>query len=212
MERRCILYTAYIQGDVRDAYTPRADDFVLCADGGYAHALAAGVKPDIVIGDGDSLQNAHVPPELMLRVPVEKDDTDTMLCIRYALKEGFTECIIIGGLGGRLDHTVANLQTLAFAYEHGMHTKLCDSHDSVLLLSPGELVLPRKDGFTLSLFSYTERCEGVTTRGVHYPLTDALLTQAFPLGVSNAFEEEHAHISLRKGLLLIVMSKLEDQA
>ncbi len=212
MERRCILYTAYIQGDVRDAYTPREDDFVLCADGGYAHALTAGVKPDIVIGDGDSLQNAHVPPELMLRVPVEKDDTDTMLCIRYALKEGFTECVIVGGLGGRLDHTVANLQTLAFAYEHGMHAELRDSHDSVLLHGPGELVLPRKDGYTLSLFSFTEHCEGVTTRGVHYPLTDALLSQAFPLGVSNAFEEEQAHISLRKGLLLIVMSKLEDQA
>lgn len=212
MKRRCVLFTAYIRGDAREAYTPRADDFVLCADGGYAHALAAGIQPDIVIGDGDSLHNANVPPELMLRVPVEKDDTDTMLCIRYALKEGFTECVIVGGVGGRLDHTIANLQTLAFAYENGMRATLCDAQDSVLLLGPGELALSRKEGFTLSLFSYTERCEGVSVHGVHYPLTDALLTQAFPLGVSNAFEEEHAHVSLRKGLLLIVMSKLEDQA
>lgn len=212
MERRCVLFTAYIRGDVREAYTPRKDDYVLCADGGYAHALAAGVKPDLVIGDGDSLHNVDVPPELMLRVPVEKDDTDTMLCIRYALKEGFTDCVIVGGVGGRLDHTLANLQTLAFAYEHGMRAMLCDSQDCVLLLGPGELELPRREGFTLSLFSYTERCDGVTIRGVHYPLTDALLTQAFPLGVSNAFEAEQACISVRKGLLLIVMSKLEEQA
>lgn len=210
MKRRCVLFTAYIRGDVREAYTPREDDYVLCADGGYAHALAAGIQPDLVIGDGDSLHNANVPSELMLRVPVEKDDTDTMLCIRYALKEGFKECVIVGGVGGRLDHTIANLQTIAFAHEHGMHTTLCDTRNCVLLHSPGELTLPRKDGFTLSLFSYTERCEGVTIRGVHYPLTDAQLTQAFPLGVSNAFEEKYAHISLRKGLLLVVMSKLED--
>ena len=212
MERRCVLFTAYIRGDALEAYTSRNDDFILCADGGYVHALAAGVKPDLVIGDGDSLNNAHVPTELMLRVPVEKDDTDTMLCIRHAIKEGFTECVIVGGLGGRLDHTLANLQTLAFAYEHGMRAMLCDSQDCVLLIGPGELELPRREGFTLSLFSYTERCEGVTIQGVHYPLTDAILTQAFPLGVSNAFEENQARISIRKGLLLIAMSKLEEQA
>ena len=212
MERRCVLFTAYIRGNAREAYTPREGDFVLCADGGYAHALAVGIKPDIVIGDGDSLSNANVPSELMLRVPVEKDDTDTMLCIRYAIKEGFTECVIVGGIGGRLDHTIANLQTLAFAYGHGMRATLCDAQNTVLLLGPGELALPRREGFTLSLISYTARCEGVTIHGVHYPLRDALLTQTFPLGVSNAFEAEHAHISLRKGLLLIVMSKLEEQS
>lgn len=206
--KRCIIYTAYIDGNALDAYVPLANDFVLCADGGYAHALAANVKPDIVIGDGDSLF-IDVPPELMLRVPVEKDDTDTMLCVRRAIEEGCTECIILGGIGGRLDHTLANIQTLAFAREQGLNTKLCGSFDTVMLLGPGELVLDERDDFSLSLFSYTERCEGVCIEGVKYPLSNATLTQSFPLGVSNTFLAPQALISLRSGLLLVVLSQLE---
>jgi thiamine pyrophosphokinase len=127
------------------------------------HALAAGIQPDIVIGDGDSLHNANVPPELMLRVPVEKDDTDTMLCIRYALKEGFTECVIVGGVGGRLDHTIANLQTLAFAYENGMRATLCDAQDSVLLLGPGELALSAKKGLLSPFFRIPSAAKGLAS-------------------------------------------------
>ena len=206
--KRCIIYTAYIKGNALDAYVPLADDFVLCADGGYTHALAANVKPDFVIGDGDSLF-VDVPPELMLRVPAEKDDTDTMLCVRRAIEEGCTECIILGGIGGRLDHTLANIQTLAFAHEHGLSAKLCGPFDIVMLLGPGKLILDKRDGFSISLFCYTERCEGVFIEGVKYPLSNAALTQAFPLGVSNAFFAPQARISLRSGLLLVVLSQLE---
>lgn len=209
MQRRCIIFTAYIRGNVRDAYTLRENDFVLCADGGYAHAIAAGVTPSLVIGDCDSTQGTDIPAALLHRVPVEKDDTDTMLCVRYAAEQGYTECILLGGIGGRLDHTLANLQTLAFAQKHGMHAVLCDAFDQAFLLENSEILLPKKEGATLSLFSFSEQCSGVYISGVKYPLVDATLTNDFPLGVSNAFAAPEARVSVREGLLLIVLSQLE---
>ncbi len=209
MDRRCIIYTAYIRGDVRDTYAPRESDFVLCADGGYAHAIAAGVAPNLVIGDCDSTHGIDIPAALLRRVPVEKDDTDTMLCVRYAIERGYTECILLGGIGGRLDHTLANLQTLAFAHKHGLRAALCDAFDRAFFLENGEILLPRKEEFTLSLFSFSEQCRGVYISNVKYPLVDATLTNVFPLGVSNAFAAPEARISVREGLLLIVLSRLE---
>ncbi len=209
MARRCIIITAYLRRALFDLYTPRAGDLVLCADGGYAHAMRAGLIPDRVIGDLDSLSGV-VPPEAILElVPVEKDDTDTMLCARYALSHGCDECIILGGIGGRLDHTLANLQTLAFAAANDMHAELVGDDDRVILLKGGSLTLKRGENCSLSLLSFSERCEGVTTSGVKYPLKNATITQDNPMAVSNSFTAEEAHIEVKEGMMLVVLSYME---
>lgn len=206
---RCIIIPAYLRGHVLEAYTPLPDDFVLCADGGYAHAIAAGLSPDLVIGDCDS--GVDIPPALLARVPVEKDDTDTMLCMRYAIAHGYQHCLIIGGIGGRLDHTFANIQTLAFALRHGIHAQMRDAYERVWLLEHAEAILQPRNGHTFSIFSYTERCTGVHEHGVKYPLKDATLTQHFPLGVSNRITGPQACISVQEGILLIMQSKLQSE-
>ncbi len=209
MARRCIIITAYLKRALFDLYTPRQGDLVLCADGGYAHAARAGLMPDRVIGDLDSLSGV-VPPEAILElVPVEKDDTDTMLCVRYALAHGCEECVILGGIGGRLDHTLANLQTLAFAVSSGMRAELVGDDDRVLLLKDGALALKREENRALSLLSFSERCVGVTTSGVKYPLKNATITQDNPMAVSNSFTAEEAHIAVREGMMLVVLSHME---
>ena len=209
MEKRCVIITAYLTCPLRALYTPQEGDFILCADGGYRHALEAGITPSLVIGDLDSLSGI-VPPEAILeRVPVEKDDTDTMLCARYALSHGYRSCSILGGIGGRLDHTLANLQTLAFATISGMRAELIGDHDRVLMLQDGAITLKREEHCSLSLLSFSERCLGVTTSGVKYPLTDATITQSNPMAVSNSFTEEEAHIAVASGLMLVVLSYME---
>jgi len=205
---RCIIITAYVDGGLREMYTPRKDDLVLCADGGYAHAKAAGIRPALVIGDLDSAKGTAIPPDLLLRVPVEKDDTDTMLCVKKAIECGCTECLILGGIGGRLDHTLANIQTLGFAEENGLPCELRGAHDRAFLLTDDEISLPREDCVSLSLLSFTEQCVGVTTSGVKYPLTGAVITETLPMAVSNSFTGPEAHIAVKRGTLLIVLSKL----
>jgi thiamine pyrophosphokinase len=188
-------------------YMPRENDLILCADGGYAHAVRAGIVPHWIIGDCDSIEEARLPREKLLRVPKEKDDTDTMLCIRHALKEGCTDALLLGGIGGRLDHTLANIQSLAFAHQHKLRASMKDANNEVFFLESETRLIKKEENTALSLFSFSNLCEGVSVSGVRYPLENAVLTQNFPLGVSNAFMEQEARIRVEKGLLLVVLSK-----
>ena len=120
---------------------------------------------------------------------------------------------IIGGLGGRLDHTVSNLQSLAYAAGKGIKAYIIDEQNVVSLLSCGQPAVPqvmhikKRPGYKLSLLSYSEKCEGVSVSGTHYTLSDASLTNAFPLGVSNEFEEDVAEVRMSEGQLLVILSK-----
>ena len=205
--RRCIIVTAYIPGGVQAIYTPLLGDLIICADGGYAHAVTAGLQPDVFIGDFDSLEEQQIYCPTCIRVPVEKDDTDTMLCLKYGLSLGCREFLILGGMGGRLDHTIANLQVLSYGLKEGATVRILDSRNEAFLLSPGVHTIPRRPGETLSLFAWEGLCSGITLKGTKYPLTDGELTPSFPLGVSNAVVEEQAEIALKEGILLCIRSK-----
>ena len=183
------------------------DALVLCADSGLHLAERMGIQPDLVLGDFDSL--GAVPEQYPhLTVPVEKDDTDTLLACRTALARGCREITVAGAFGGRLDHVLANLQTLEFLHMHGASGRLVGADDFAALLPPGTHSLPRMTGFSLSVFSWTARCTGVCETGVYYPLENAVLTRDFPLGVSNRITSETAEISLQSGLLLVIGSRL----
>ena len=199
--RRCAIFTAFCEGDPAQAYDRRADDLILCADAGYAFTKRLGLKPDAVIGDFDSCE---VPAgENIIRHPVIKDDTDMILCARYALEMGIQEFLIVGGLGGRLDHTLANLQALGWLAAQGARAELCDGKVRVWALHCDSIRIPRTLG-KLSLFALDGICEGVWSRGVKYPLDDAMLTPLFPLGMGNDFTEDEAEIGVKKGTLLVI--------
>ena len=199
--RRCAIFTARCEGDPALAYDPREDDLILCADAGYALAKKLGVKPDAVIGDFDS---GDAPAgENAIRHPVIKDDTDMILCARYALEMGVMDFLIVGGLGGRLDHTLANLQALGWLAAQGARAELCDGNTHIWALREDSIRIPRTRG-KLSLFALDGVCEGIWSRGVKYPLEGAALTPLFPLGMGNDFTAPEAEIGVKKGTLLVI--------
>ena len=184
---------------------PGAGDFILAADGGYAHCKAFGVTPNEVLGDFDSLQ--YVPQDATV-FPVEKDDTDSMLAVRRGLQLGYRDFLLYGSLDGtRLDHTVANFQTLQFLADRGATGYLVGKDYIVTVVKNGVLRFSGEAGGILSVFCMGADAHGVTLRGLQYPLTDGTLTAGFPLGVSNHFIGKAAEVSVTKGSLLVLWDR-----
>lgn len=195
----------YIFGAAECSRRPQINkgDFVIAADGGFRHLN--GIKPNCVVGDFDSL--GYFPEnENVVRHPIHKDDTDTMLAIKMGLDRGFDKFAVFGGLGGRLDHTIANIHGLAYLAEHGARGCLVGEGESVILLKNDSVVFSGDAEGTLSVFAYGADARGVTLTGLEYPLENATLTCQFPLGVSNACIGAPAMITVEDGRLLIVWS------
>ena len=182
---------------------PGPGDLVIAADGGYAYCQEAGVTPDLVIGDFDSLGEAPAG-ENVVRLPVEKDDTDTLAAIRLGLDRGFRDFRFYGSTGGdRPEHTLANLQCLLFLAEHGASGYLYDRASVVTAVKNGALTFPAGCRGNLSVFTISGPARGVTLRGLKYGLEDGVLTPDLPLGVSNSFTGTAAEISVCDGTLLV---------
>lgn len=182
---------------------PESGDLVIAADGGYAHCLTSGMTPDLIVGDFDSLGRAPAG-ENVVRLPVEKDDTDTLAAIRLGLDRGFRDFRLYGGTGGdRPEHTLANLQCLLFLAEHGATGYLYDRASVVTAVKNGTLTFPAGCRGNLSVFTISGPAHGVTIRGLKYGLEDGVLTPDLPLGVSNSFTGAAAEISVRDGTLLV---------
>lgn len=184
------------------ARRPEAHDCVIAADGGYAVCQREGIKPRYVLGDFDSLGTVPDIPNIMT-FPVEKDDTDMMLAVKKGLEEGCREFFIYGGTGGRLDHTIANLQTLLYLTRRGARGWLFDQNARYTVVENGTLILNARREGILSVFSFDGTAEGVTVSGAKYPLAHGVLTADFPLGVSNHFVGEPVTITVEKGALLV---------
>jgi thiamine pyrophosphokinase len=210
---RCILIPSYVTGQVTNLISPCPTDMILCADSGLILALQVGLIPHAVIGDMDSLAERNFDrsklPESVhwIQSPREKDQTDTGLCMEYALSQGCEELIVVGGIGGRLDHTLANLQDMVGFSRRGLKVSLLDENTRVFIISDGSRTIEALPGFSLSVLSFSEQSNGVTLTGVAYPLTNATLTHDFPLGVSNEITGEFATVSVAKGTLLVICSK-----
>ena len=195
----CVIMAAMPQTDI---YLPR-DCFCIAADGGYAHLLRAGREPDLAVGDFDSLGYVPQAKEL-IRHPVEKDDTDTMLAVREGLRRGYRDFVLYGGIGGRLDHTIANVQTLAFLRENGARALLFGEDMAVTLIENETLRFPASASGTISVFAFGGRAQGVTERGLAYALDNSPLDVFTPMGVSNEFCGCESAVCVQKGKLLLL--------
>jgi thiamine pyrophosphokinase len=210
-KKRCVIITARVEGKIADAIGIRDDDFIICADGGYDKAVSERISPDAVIGDFDS---ARIPADTAPGVPVmkfpsEKDDTDTMLALKYGLDAGFSDFTIVGGMSGRFDHSVANLQTAAYCLDRGGRIWLVDGSNRATMTDAGVFVLQPDKNFYFSLFSWSGQCIGLDIENAKYNLRNARLTQGFPLGVSNEFTDGPVTVRKRAGRLLIILSRKE---
>ena len=180
-------------------------DFVIAADGGLVHTRKLGVTPNEILGDFDSL---GYTPEGGNVFPVEKDDTDAMLAVRRGLDLGYRRFVLYGSLEGpRLDHTVANFQTLQFLADHGAAGYLVGSTCLVTVVKDGGISFPAGTSGTVSVFCMGKDAEGVTLKGLYYPLENGSLTAGFPLGVSNHFTGKAAEIRVKNGSLLVLWDR-----
>ncbi|MBQ7283968.1 MAG: thiamine diphosphokinase [Oscillospiraceae bacterium] len=206
MMKRCIVIGSMpVDFDLKSIVIP--DDFVFCADGGYVHAEKQGIVPDIIVGDFDSSVQPQYTKAQVIKLPVEKDDTDTYYIARQIVKEGYTNAVFCGVTGGRLDHTFANIQMLKFLAQNGVDATIVDKNTTIKVIINGKTVLqPQKDCY-FSVFSLDEECIGVSENGGKYQLSDVSLTNSFPIGVSNEFADKEVEISVKKGSLLIITVK-----
>ncbi|MBE6606868.1 MAG: thiamine diphosphokinase [Ruminococcaceae bacterium] len=189
-------------------YMPHESDYIIAADRGYLYAENLGVKPDCVIGDFDSL--GRIPNHDNLTVlPCEKDDTDTSFAVKRALEMGFKKIFILGGLGGRFDHTFANVQLLAYIARNNAVGFLVGEREVMTVIKDSTVTLYGESGQILSLFSLTEKSYGVCEKGFKYELENAELESCSVLGTSNELLEKKAEISVKKGELLICAKSLK---
>jgi len=179
------------------------DDLLIAADGGFRTAERMGLVPHLVIGDFDSLGNRPNHPNTVV-LPAVKDETDMCAAIRLGRERGYTRFALYGGTGGRLAHTLANLQLLDGLARDGCRGFLVGEGTVSTALYNGELNFPAHMSGYLSVFCTSGRAEGVTLRGLKYELSDETLVSSFPLGVSNEFMGVPAQVSVDNGTLLVL--------
>ncbi len=187
------------------------DDLVIAADGGFDYLEELGLRADYVLGDFDSVESSHLPSDCM-RYPRKKDDTDLMLAARLGLERGYTEFVIYGGLGGRLDHTIGNIQVLIFLSQNGAVGTLVGDTCYLRVITDGVITfgkdLPENQAGNLcSVFSLSDVSVNVSIQGFEYEVEGTTLTNSFPLGISNEFTGRKGIINVQKGTLAVLWQR-----
>lgn len=185
---------------------PTGEDLVIACDGGFRYCQEAGLQVDMIVGDFDSL--GFLPEhECVVQLNPIKDETDTGWAIGEGIKRGYKEFVIYGGTGGRLSHTVANIQLLANIAELGCRGVLVRKDARYQVIKDAELCFDETEEGYLSVFCLGDKAEGVYEEGLKYSLQNAVLTKENPVGVSNEFVGKKSKVSVRKGTLLIICEK-----
>jgi thiamine pyrophosphokinase len=202
----------FANGNAPDRFTAApwitSADLIIAADGGSHNALSIDVKPQIVIGDLDSIDDADrrqlesIGAQFIV-YPTDKDYTDLELAIRYALEQGATEIIVFSALGGRWDQSLANLMLLTLPELDGVSTRIID-HDLSICAIRREAEINGRVGDTLSLIALKDDARGVTIEGCQYPLNNAVLPFGATLGISNVLLAPTAKVSVKEGIVLAI--------
>ena len=181
----------------------RETDYVIFCDSGLKHQAALGVRGDLIVGDFDSHENPHLPVETIV-LPREKDDTDTVYAVKEALQRGYDDFLLVGVVGGRLDHTLGNVSILLKLDALGKRGRILDDYSEMEIVSRTPVSIPDSFSF-FSLLNITGCARGVTIRGAKYPLTDAEIPCEYQYGVSNeVLPGGEATVSLQEGKLLLI--------
>lgn len=188
---------------------PALGDYVIAADRGYDSLMAYGVNPDLVVGDFDSLGEVPNHPNV-IQLPAEKDDTDMVFALRQGLDLGYRRFVMLGGVGGRLEHTLGNLQLLDWLASQGAQGFLAGEKTVATAVRNGTLTFPAAMSGYLSVLCNSGTARGVTLRGLKYPLERYTMTGSFPLGVSNQFLGRPASVSVEDGCLLLLWEEKGD--
>lgn len=181
------------------------EDLVIAADAGIKNAQHFGIIPDYIIGDFDSLGYTPTDKNTIIH-PIEKDDTDTMLAVKSGLEKGYSNFRIFGGIGGRLDHSFANIQTACYIAENNGNAVFYGNNENFTVIKNNQITFHEESKGNLSIFAL-EECEDVNIKGAYYELENGRLSVNFPLGTSNKFNNKEVTISVGNGKLLIIWER-----
>ena len=184
------------------------DDYIICADGGYKYAQKCNIKPDLFVGDFDSFKGTVQGKTEVIRLKVHKDDTDTMHCAKIAIEKGFSEVVILGAIGGRIDHSFANISILQYFADNNVSAKIITENEILQIASVGEHSFYNLKGYTFSVFPFGCNEVIVSYEGdVEYKAQSLTLYSSTPMGVSNIFLSDNVKIIVKQGYALIVAVK-----
>jgi thiamine pyrophosphokinase len=213
MKNRAIIF---YNGDLSDLTNAKkyiqSTDYIICADGGTKYALALDLKPDIILGDFDSLA-----PELQeslkgkkiewIAYNQDKDETDSELALQYAIEKGYKTILLFGILGSRIDHMMTNIFALEYLLKKGIDATIIEGNKEIRVTDKA-ITLHGKSGDLLSLIPLKETVKKVTTKNLHYPLTHEDLYFGFSRGISNVFTQSTVEVVIGEGLLLVIHEKV----
>ena len=207
IERRCVIIGG---GDCSADILKnniQSDDYIICADSGYDIAVEAKIQPDLVIGDFDSVKG-FVQNVEKITLPVEKDVTDCLAAYNEGIKRGYTEFLLLGGTGGRFEHTFANISVMANASKDGNKFKIIDDKHTFYAITDSCLKIPYLPNKQISVFAFGDKAYGVTEKGFHYSIENYTLNPFNPIGISNDIVSDFGEISVEKGTLIVIETQM----
>ena len=203
-KKMCVIFSGapecYIPEKIMQA------SYSIACDSGYAHAKKEEIRPNLIVGDFDSYKGIIPQGVEVIRTVPEKDDTDTLMGLKEAIARGYKSVMMLGAMGGRIDHTLANLALTAYAEERGVELFIIDRGTQIFAIKNRRCRIRKSQWRYVSIFSMEKESRGVTLAGLKYPLDDAVLTNSYPVGVSNEFADDVATIEVKDGMLLIVLT------
>lgn len=208
MKKKCVLICASPETDSHFIkQTIPANAFVVCIDGGYAFALNEDIKPDLIVGDFDSLSSIFQLPSCeIVSLPTHKDDTDTMYAVKICLQRGYNEFYIYGATGSREDHTFANLCVLKFLADRNCSACIEDSDIKIFCQNSGTKQYTNEYQY-FSVFPFgCQKCI-LTLKGFEYPLDYGTLSCDYPMGISNSIIKDIGEVTVHEGCIIIMQTK-----
>lgn len=207
--KRCVIVSAGLISNfdlVKNQLS--SEDFYIFCDGGLSYAASLGVKPDIIVGDFDSCNNellsSYQNKSEIIRLPREKDDTDTFYAVKLALEHGFEDFFLLGAMGARFDHAMGNVSILLYLFKQGKKAMLLDDYSRMQVVGKDFVFIPDSCAY-FSVLTIAGNVSGVTIKNAKYPLENASLSCDFQLGISNeVLPGKRAEVSVKEGNLLLV--------
>lgn len=209
---RCVIVSGAPIGDYeRIRGYLRRDDFFIFCDGGLRHRAGLQAEPDLAVGDLDSHEKPETGVE-MIALPREKDDTDTVFAVREAVRRGFSDFLLVGAAGGRVDHTIGNLSLLLWLDRQGKTALLADDWSDMRIVSREKALIPDRVAY-FSLLNTCGIARGIDITGAKYPLENGEINCDWQYGISNeVLPGQTATVSVQEGSLLLVQIYRDPQA
>jgi thiamine pyrophosphokinase len=184
----------------------KSDDYIICADRGYLYAKQCCVKPDLFVGDFDSFSGSVDEGVELVSLKVHKDDTDTMHCVTVALEKGFKDILILGAIGGRFDHSFANVSILQYISDNNAYGKIVTENETIEFRSSGVYNYINLKDHTFSVFPFGCSEIVVSYSGdVEYPAKSLKVTSSVAMAISNIFNSDNVQIAIEKGSALVIV-------